>query len=193
MLEGGGECHSAASPVVLVARVVGRASSHRHRRRAALLPLAGQYAGTQTTSDSTATSGLGTSRDCRTFATRVDCRKDKEFLALAKNHVEQHITDPQYNVEGLASDLCMSRSNLLRRIQSLTGLSPVEFIRDIRLKHAAKMISEHPKLAMSEVAQRVGFATPSYFAKCFKKRFGILPTQYANRRNTEDNARNAEF
>ena len=112
--------------------------------------------------------------------------KDKEFLALAKNHVEQHITDPQYNVEGLASDLCMSRSNLLRRIQSLTGLSPVEFIRDIRLKHAAK-------LAMSEVAQRVGFATPSYFAKCFKKRFGILPTQYANRRNTEDNARNAEF
>ena len=98
-----------------------------------------------------------------------------------------------YNVEGLASDLCMSRSNLLRRIQSLTGLSPVEFIRDIRLKHAAKMISEHPKLAMSEVAQRVGFATPSYFAKCFKKRFGILPTQYANRRNTEDNARNAEF
>ncbi|MBD9175061.1 MAG: helix-turn-helix domain-containing protein [Paraprevotella clara] len=119
--------------------------------------------------------------------------KDKEFLALAKNHVEQHITDPQYNVEGLASDLCMSRSNLLRRIQSLTGLSPVEFIRDIRLKHAAKMISEHPRLAMSEVAQRVGFATPSYFAKCFKKRFGILPTQYANRRNTEDNARNAEF
>ena len=119
--------------------------------------------------------------------------KDKEFLALAKNHVEQHITDPQYNVEGLASALCMSRSNLLRRIQSLTGLSPVEFIRDIRLKHAAKMISEHPKLAMSEVAQRVGFATPSYFAKCFKKRFGILPTQYANRRNTEDNARNAEF
>ena len=69
----------------------------------------------------------------------------------------------------------------------------MEFIRDIRLKHAAKMISEHPKLAMREVAQRVGFATPSYFAKCCKKRAVILLTQYAIRRYTEVNARIAEF
>ena len=46
---------------------------------------------------------------------------------------------------------------------------------------------------MSEVTKREEITTPSYFAKCFKIRFGILPTQYANRRNTEDNARNAEF
>ncbi len=104
--------------------------------------------------------------------------KDKEFLQRAKDCVEQHLAEPEYNVEHLASDLCMSRSNLNRRLQPLTGQSPVEFIRDIRLKQAAQLLQAYPDMPVADVAKRVGFAVPGYFTKCFKEHFGVLPTQY---------------
>jgi ligand-binding sensor domain-containing protein/AraC-like DNA-binding protein len=109
--------------------------------------------------------------------------KDKEFLHQVKDLVEQNISDAQYNVEHLASDMCMSHSTLYRRLQPLTGQSPVEFIRDIRLKQAAQILLSHPDLPVSNVAGRVGFAVSGYFTKCFKEQFGVLPTQYANTTN----------
>ena len=71
----------------------------------------------------------------------------------------------------------MSRMNLYRKLQSLTGQTPSEFVRAIRLKKGAQMLASGiPTVA--EVADRVGFSTPSYFSKCFKEMFGVLPTQY---------------
>lgn len=115
-------------------------------------------------------------------------RFDKEFLQNAVRHVEEHLSDPRYNVEQLSSDLCMSRMNLYRRIQSQTGKTPTEFIRDIRLKKAASML-EDTDVPVKEVARLAGFSTPAYFSKCFREMFGVLPTQYGSRKRmmTGDN------
>ena len=117
-------------------------------------------------------------------------RFDKEFLQNAVRHVEGHLSDPRYNVEQLSSDLCMSRMNLYRRIQSQTGKTPTEFIRDIRLKKAASML-EDTDVPVKEVARLAGFSTPAYFSKCFREMFGVLPTQYGSRKRmmTGDNPR----
>ena len=67
----------------------------------------------------------------------------------------------------------MSRMNLYRKLQAITGQTPTEFIRTIRLKRAAQLLQDG-KLNVSEVADRVGFSSSSYFTKCFKEQFGVL-------------------
>ena len=103
--------------------------------------------------------------------------RDEEFLRKAVAHVERNMDNSSYSVELLSEDLCMSRMNLYRKLQLLTGQKPTEFIRDIRLKRAARLLAE-TNLSVVESAEKVGFSTPSYFTKCFKEMFGVLPTQY---------------
>lgn len=92
--------------------------------------------------------------------------------------IEEHIDNSEYNVEQLSADMGMSRMNLYRKLQAITGQTPTEFIRTIRLKRAAQLLQDG-KLNVSEVADRVGFSSSSYFTKCFKEQFGVLPTQYS--------------
>ena len=106
---------------------------------------------------------------------------DKAFLQRAVDAVEQHLLDSDYNVERFSKDMCMSRMNLYRKMQSLTGLTPSDFLRDIRLKKAAQILEAHPEASVNEVAAKVGFATPSYFSKCFKQKFGVLPSAYGKK------------
>ena len=103
---------------------------------------------------------------------------DVQFLQRAVQIIEQHLDDSDYSVEQFGNDMCMSRMNLYRKLQTITGQSPTEFMRDLRLKKAAQLLKSMPDAPVSEVAAKVGFATPSYFTKCFKQRFGILPTLY---------------
>lgn len=107
-----------------------------------------------------------------------DGRAD-DFLKKAVALVEAHLADTEYSVEAFSSDMCMSRMSLYRKMQAVTGLSPNEFIRDIRLKNAASILRRHPGMTATQVAARVGFATPKYFSKCFKEKFGASPSQYA--------------
>jgi AraC-like DNA-binding protein len=72
----------------------------------------------------------------------------------------------------------MSRSSLHRKIKALTDLSSLDFIRIIRLKHAAELLQEG-ELRINEICDRVGFQSPSYFAKVFQKQFGVTPTEFA--------------
>lgn len=104
---------------------------------------------------------------------------DKEFLQHAVDVVERNILECDYSVELFSKDMCMSRMNLYRKVQTLTGLTPSEFIRDIKLKKAALILKSTPNASINEVAAKVGFATPSYFSKCFKQKFGMLPSVYA--------------
>lgn len=104
---------------------------------------------------------------------------DKEFLQQAVDVVERNILECDYSVEQFSKDMCMSRMNLYRKVQTLTGLTPSEFIRDIKLKKAALILKSTPNASINEVATKVGFATPSYFSKCFKQKFGMLPSVYA--------------
>ena len=104
-------------------------------------------------------------------------KEDRKMLQCAKEHVENHLADPNYTTEQLASDMCMSRMSLYRKLQRTTGQTPTEFARMVRLHAAAEMLRTDG-IPVSEVAIRSGFSSPSYFTKCFKEAFGVLPGDY---------------
>lgn len=106
---------------------------------------------------------------------------DEEFLNKVIRTIEENITDASLNVERLAEILCMSRSSLLRKIKMLSDLSPVDFIRLIRLKKAAELINEGDYL-MSDVCFMVGINSPSYFSKLFLRQFGMTPKEFERQR-----------
>ncbi|OHX64350.1 hypothetical protein NH26_22420 [Flammeovirga pacifica] len=101
---------------------------------------------------------------------------DKEFLKTVTDYIYENISDPNLNVEQLSDVLHMSRSQLYRKIKALTGLTATVFIKRIRLEQAKKLILSGNS-NMSEVGYQTGFSSPSYFSKCYKEYFNILPTQ----------------
>ncbi|MBJ7880650.1 two-component regulator propeller domain-containing protein [Gelidibacter salicanalis] len=100
---------------------------------------------------------------------------DKEFIQKILSYIHENISDNSLSVEVLASQLNLSRSQLYRKIKTLTGQTVNEFIRKIRLEKA-KQILQTGNSTISEVSFKVGFSSPSYFTKCFKSHFGQLPT-----------------
>ena len=100
---------------------------------------------------------------------------DKQFITNILEYIHENITDPALNVENLADKLLISRSKLYRKIKALTGNTANEFIRKIRLEKA-KQFLENSDYSISEISYKIGFSSPSYFTKCYKIQFGILPT-----------------
>ena len=100
---------------------------------------------------------------------------DKQFITNILEYIHENITDPALNVENLADKLLISRSKLYRKIKALTGNTANEFIRNIRLEKA-KQFLENSDYSISEISYKTGFSSPSYFTKCYKIQFGILPT-----------------
>lgn len=109
---------------------------------------------------------------------------DEEFLKLAIKKVEEKLSDEKYDFEQFAMDMSSSKSTLHRKLKSLTGLSPWEFIRNIRLKHAAQMLKNNVG-NISEIAFKVGFNDPKYFSRCFKTEFGINPKEFQDSHKEE--------
>lgn len=105
--------------------------------------------------------------------------KDQEFLQRLTNIINQHIKDPSLNYKVLCQALAMSKTQLYRKINSLTGKSVHEFIKIIRLKQAAKLLQEEQML-VSEIAFQVGFKHPPNFSVAFKTFFGTSPSDYRN-------------
>jgi AraC-like DNA-binding protein len=106
--------------------------------------------------------------------------QDKEFMARATQLVEQHLSSPQYGVKHLAADLCMERTGLYKKLTLMMQQSPVAFIRSIRLHRAAEML-QSGDMTVTDVAERSGFCSTSYFSKCFQKEFGCKPSEYIGR------------
>lgn len=102
---------------------------------------------------------------------------DEDFINKAVKTVEQNLVNADYTVEELSEEMSMSRVYLYKKILSLTGKTPIEFIRIIRLKKAAGML-EKSQLTISEIAYQIGFNNPKYFAKLFKDEYKMLPTEY---------------
>ncbi len=102
---------------------------------------------------------------------------DEELVQNAINCIEKNIDNPKYSVELLSSDVGLSRVHLYRKLQSITGHTPIDFIRTIRLKRAAQYLRDS-QFNISEIADLVGFNTLKYFNKHFKDEFGMTPTQY---------------
>ncbi len=102
---------------------------------------------------------------------------DEQFLSKALEVIEKNMGNSEYSIEDLSRDMAMSRVSLYRKINSITGNTPTDFVKNIRLKRAAELLKEG-KQTVAEVAYSVGFSTPGYFTQSFKKAFGVLPTQY---------------
>lgn len=106
---------------------------------------------------------------------------DEEFLQKAIDCVHRHLDDPEYDQAQFVEDMGTSRSTLFRKMKSLTGLSYVSFIRNVRLKAACQIMEEKKNVRISELAYAVGFNDPRYFSTCFKKEFGMQPREYFDR------------
>lgn len=102
---------------------------------------------------------------------------DEKFIEKAVKYVEKNIDNSDLTVEEMSSAIGMSRVHLYKKIKHLTGKTPIEFIRVIRLKRAAQLLRES-QLNVSEIAYKCGFNNPKYFSRYFKDEFGVLPSVY---------------
>lgn len=103
---------------------------------------------------------------------------DQRFIDKAIRIIEKNLSDVEFSVDDFARELGMSRSSMYRKILAITGQSAKEFIRDFRIKKAAKLL-KGGEFNVSEVAFEVGFISRSYFTKCFAEYFKMLPSKYA--------------
>lgn len=103
---------------------------------------------------------------------------DETFLQQAIACVHRHLKDPGFDQQAFQEEMGTSKSTLYRKLKSLTGLNSSAFIRNIRLKAACRIMEEKQNLRISELAYAVGFNDPKYFSVCFKKEFGMQPSEY---------------
>lgn len=102
-------------------------------------------------------------------------RRENEFLTKFLAVVNNHLSDSDLSVEDIGNEMCLSRVQLYRKVKALTGKSPVEIVREERLRRGHQLLADS-SLNISEIAYRVGFSSPSYFTKCYKDLFGKSPT-----------------
>jgi AraC-like DNA-binding protein len=100
--------------------------------------------------------------------------------------LDEHLSNERYGCVEISADLCMSYTTAYRKIKTLTGLSPTEFIRRYRLNQACQRLRS-TDLPIATIAEQSGFSTPSYFTASFVKEFGKTPTEYRNgKQNTQE-------
>ena len=120
------------------------------------------------------------SQEQESHASPVLSEADQRLLKEITEAIEQHMIDSDFNVTTLQETIGIGGKQLYRKLKAMTGMTPVEYIRDMRMKKAALMLNEG-KFSVSEVMYTVGFSNSSYFSKCFSKVFGMTPTEYMKR------------
>ena len=109
-----------------------------------------------------------------TVNTVATSQPDEEFVRNLKEIIEANLSDPEFSMDDIAGTLNMSRSSFYRKIKGALDMTPNDYLRLERLKKAAQLLQEG-KYRINEICYMVGFSSPSYFAKCFQKQFGVLP------------------
>ena len=104
-------------------------------------------------------------------------KADEEFIKKLNEIILVNLNNPEFTTDDMADSLNMSRSNFYRKIKGVLDLTPNEYLRIERLKRAAQLLKEG-ECRVNEVCYAVGFNSPSYFAKCFLKQFGVLPKDF---------------
>ena len=103
-------------------------------------------------------------------------KRDQEFLEKLHDEIDSRMADMDFSIDSLADTMFMSRSNFYRKIKSLTGMAPNHYLRAVRLKKAAYLLTRDSRI--NEVYEQVGFSSSSYFAKCFKAQYKQTPREY---------------
>ena len=111
--------------------------------------------------------------------------RDEDFLRKLDTIVAEHISDPDFNNTTIEEALYLSHSSLNRKMKALLGTTPNDYIRRKRLALAAQMLSRGG-VRINEVCYAVGFNSPSYFAKCFKNEYGVLPAEWIKEKNVAE-------
>ena len=111
---------------------------------------------------------------------------DKQFIEQAMKVIEAHIDNPQFNITLFAKEMSIARTKLFAKMKAISGQTPSEFIRTIKLQRAAELLVNNPEYNVSDICELLGFSTPRYFSTCFKQKYGISPLQYRQRRGRLD-------
>lgn len=109
-----------------------------------------------------------------TLIKSLNC-KEEGFLLNLIHVAEAKLSDQQFDLNRLSNEICVSRSQLYRKVMSLTGKSPHDFIHDLRMNKALLLLKQN-KAGIAEIAYELGFNSPSYFTKCFTQKFGCPPS-----------------
>ncbi len=112
---------------------------------------------------------------------------DELFIKQVMEFMEEQMDNPELVIDDFASKLSLSRSLFYRKLKSITGFSPVDFIKEIRFKRAAQLI-ENGNFNFSQIAYMTGFSDPKYFSKSFKKHTGLSPKEYREQRSASHNS-----
>lgn len=105
-------------------------------------------------------------------------RLDAEFLNTLNNYIRENICDEELSIDVMARQMNMSRSSFYRKLKAVTGLTPVDYLKNFRLDYSARLLLDGVRV--TEVAMMAGFTSSSYFAKCFKAKFGMIPKEYTS-------------
>lgn len=119
-------------------------------------------------------SAIGSIEDNFEANATLRSRKEENFSNELTKFIDEHMDDPELDVEKIAKGLCLSTPTLYRRLKSISELTPNDFVKLCRLKKAATLLQER-EYKINEIAYIVGFSSSSYFSKCFYKQFGVLP------------------
>ena len=116
----------------------------------------------------------------------IEKTPEELFVERARQFVLDHLEDEDYDREALAADMGSSSSTLYNKLRAINGMNVSAFIRDIRMQEAKRIATTTPDIRISDLAYRVGFRDPRYFSTCFKKHFGMQPTEFLDtlQRNT---------
>lgn len=107
---------------------------------------------------------------------------DKKFIDKLVEMMEANMDNGELIVDDLVQELAVSRSVFFKKLKALTGLAPIEFIKEMRVKRAAELI-ETGEYSISQISFMVGINDPRYFSKCFKQKYGMTPTEYKEQKN----------
>lgn len=103
---------------------------------------------------------------------------DQKFLDTINRIIEENFDNPAFNINILAKELNISRSSLYSKFEALTGMTPNDYVIQRKLKNAADLLKNNPDLNISEISDTLGFGSPRYFSRCFKKQFNVSPAEY---------------
>lgn len=112
---------------------------------------------------------------------------DQKLLQQAISVVSEHMHEPDFNVDQLATIIGVHRTGLNRKLKFITGQTPIMFVRTLRLKRARQIIEADPSMPVSQVAYQVGFNSPRLFARYFQEEYGLKPSEYAHQLLTQKN------
>lgn len=115
---------------------------------------------------------------------------DRDFLDKVTELINENMSDPEFNIDKLASEMYMGRTSFYNKFKALTGISPNDYINSHKLKQAAILLKQDNSLSITEISDSLGFNTPNYFCRKFKEQFGVSPSQFKqkNQKTQEDNS-----